>query len=225
MGARLSQLCFGLIPDGPFDRLPVTELQEYDWALLAALRRSGRLLVLVFLWNVGDDALSCALVRDPLGLVAALAGSLPMLPQARAMLRIARAAGAASMRDVQRARLLALMFSIVNVAKLFGAGYSRALACKLSDGAFARAADRPSAASCSAPLFLVQVIGILGYAVVSVVQIQLLARLEWRWALNLALERHGGKFEALGIVAPSAAVAERTRADASGAAERDGSEV
>ena len=147
-----------------------------------------------------------------------------MIPQARAVLLIAKAAGGASMRD-SSARLLALMFSIVNVAKLFGAGYSRALACKLADGAWERASDRPRAASCFAPLFLAQVIGILAYAVVSVVQIQLLARLEWRWALNLVLERHGDKLEALGVVAPASAVVERARADVSSEAERDASGV
>lgn len=226
MGALCSKLCFGIIPEGPLDLLPVTtQLGEYDLALLAALRRSGRLLLLVCLWNLGDDVLYCVLARDPLGLVAGFAGSLPMIPQARAVLLIAKAAGGASMRDLQRARLLALMFSIVNVAKLFGAGYSRALACKLADGAWERASDRPRAASCFAPLFLVQVIGILAYAVVSVVQIQLLARLEWRWALNLVLERHGDKLEALGVVAPASAVVERARADVSSEAERDASGV
>ena len=155
MGARLSQLCFGLIPDGPFDRLPVTELQEYDWALLAALRRSGRLLVLVFLWNVGDDALSCALVRDPLGLVAGLAGSLPMLPQARDAAH--REGGRRGVdADVQRAPARAHVLDRQRREAVRRGLQPRARA---SSRTARRARGRPpDAASCSAPLFLVQVI-------------------------------------------------------------------
>ena len=178
MGALCSKLCFGIIPEGPLDLLPVTtQLGEYDLALLAALRRSGRLLLLVCLWNLGDDVLYCVLARDPLGLVAGFAGSLPMIPQARAVLLIAKAAGGASMRDLQRAPARANVLDRQRRQAVW-----RGLQPRARVQARGRRVERvrPPAPRLPAPLFA-QVIGILAYAVVSVVQIQLLARLEWRW--------------------------------------------
>ena len=100
---------------------------------------------------------------------------------------------------LQELRLLVNLLLLVNVAKLFSSLTSLRLSCELANDAFARSSFVPSAARCHGSLFLVSMFGVIVYSAVSSAQIQILARLEWRFMVKLFKSRHFDALEAGGF--------------------------